>query len=60
VESVLVTAGVSVLLGLPFDAARGGAAWYVLAAACLMTVFRLLPFWRYHDPEPAPAKGAQV
>lgn len=43
---VAIGAGISLLLGLPFDFERGGLAWYVPVVTVLTVLFESAPVWR--------------
>jgi Zn-dependent protease with chaperone function len=48
--SLLLAAGVCVLLDLPFEPIPTSGACYVLLVVALNTLFQQLPYWRYREP----------
>jgi Zn-dependent protease with chaperone function len=46
----VLAAGVSVLLGLPFDLEQGGAGWCVVGIACVAGIFQWWPYLVYREP----------
>jgi Zn-dependent protease with chaperone function len=47
--SLLLAAGVCVLVGLPFSPILTSGAWYVFLVVALNTLFQQFPYWRYRE-----------